>query len=155
MEVIPVGSTTIQYDGILDDQKFYNFLKDTLKGLGYNVIEGSYIQFSNNYVIDWSATKLIDDYMAYRLTLKIDFRGIKKGAGVKEGKQVEVKTGTVKVDVTYDILLDYLDKWAHGISKLIRPVYDKMNEEVMKQRKATFEEEVQNLKNTIQSNLGQ
>lgn len=155
MEVIPVGSTTIQYDGVLDDQKFYNFLKDTLKGLGYSVTEGSYVQFSNNYAIEWSATKLVDDYMAYRLTLKIDFRGIKKGSSVKDGKQVEVKTGTVQLRIVWDMLLDYLDKWTHGISKLIRPVYDKMNAEVMDQRKATFEEEVQNLKTTIQTTLGQ
>lgn len=155
MEVIPLGVTTIQYDGPLDDQKTYNFIKDTLTGLGYHVTESSYVQFSRNYAIDWSATKLIDDYMAYRLTLKIDYRGLNEATAMKDGKQVKIKTGTVQIKISADIMLDYLDKWTVGVSKLIRPIYDKMNQEVINQRKTTFEDEVNNIKTTIQSHLGQ
>lgn len=156
MEVIPLGTTVVQYEGVMDDQKTYNFIKDTLQGLGYKVVENSYAQFAGgNYSIEWTAKRLLDDYMAYRMVLKIDYRGVSEANAMKEGKQVKVKTGSVQIKITSDILLDYLDKWTTGISKLIRPIYDKMNSEVINQRKTAFEEEVQNLKNTLQAHFGE
>jgi hypothetical protein len=156
MEVVPVGTTNIQYEGALDDQKVYDFIKDTLQGRGYKVSEDSYVQFGGkNYSIDWTAMKLVDDYMAYRLRVKLDYRGLSEAPAMKDGKQIKIKTGTVQVRIVSDVLLDYLDKWTVGISKLIRPVYDKMNQEVISQRKATFNDEIQNIKNAIQSGLGQ
>jgi hypothetical protein len=156
MEVVPLGTTTVQYEGVLDEQQIYNFLKDTLQGLGYKVTETSYAQFGvTNHAIEWIASRYIDDYMCYRLTIKLDFRGITEGMAMKDGKQVKVKNGSVKILLIADILLDYLDKWTVGISKLIRPIYDKMNSEVINQRKAAFETEVQGLKTTLQSRFGQ
>ncbi len=156
MEVIPLGITTVQYEGIIDDQKFYNFVKDTLQGMGYKVTENAYVQFAGgNYAIDWSAKKLVDDYMAYRMNVKLDYRGLNETSAVKDGKPVKVKTGQVQIKIISDILLDYLDKWTVGISKLIRPIYDKMNRDVINQRKTAFENEIQNLKSSLQSHLGQ
>ncbi|EEZ92509.1 MAG: hypothetical protein BJBARM4_0933 [Candidatus Parvarchaeum acidiphilum ARMAN-4] len=74
---------------------------------------------------------------------------------MKEGKQVKAKTGTVQVQLVADILVDYLNKWTKGVSKLVRPVYDKMNEEVTTQRKTAFESEIESIKTAIQSNFGQ
>ena len=156
MEVVPVGNTVVQYEGIIDDSGSYNFIKTTLQGLGYKVAENSYAQFGGgNYAIDWTANKLVDDYMAYRLAIKLDYRGLNEGAAMKDGKQIKVKTGAVKITITAELLMDYLDKWTTGITKLIRPIYDKMNQEVINQRKAAFEEELQNFKTTIQSHFGQ
>ncbi len=156
MEIIPLGITVVQYDGIMDDQQSYNFIKTTLQGLGYKVTENSYVQFAgSNYAIEWTAKRMVDDYMAYRLTIKLDYRGINEASAMKDGKQIKIKTGGLKVTITADLILDYLDKWTVGISKFIRPIYDKMNQEVINQRKTTFENEVQNLKTAIQSHFGQ
>jgi hypothetical protein len=156
MEIIPMGSTKVQYQGVLDDQKFYNFLRDVLVSAGYAVKETNYIQFSGaNYVIKWVATKVIDDYMAYRIKVNLDYRNIQETMAVKDGNQVKTKTGTVQVELVSDIMVDYLNKWTKGVSKLVRPIYDKMNEEVVTQRKAAFESDVENIKNTIQSNFNQ
>ncbi len=156
MEIIPMGNTTVQYEGILDDQKFYNFLRDLLVSAGYSVKETNYIQFSGaNYVIKWVAMKVIDDYMAYRITVNLDYRNIQETMAVKDGKQVKAKTGTVQVQLVSDILVDYLNKWTKGVSKLVRPIYDKMNEEVVEQRKAAFESDVESIKSAIQSNFNQ
>ena len=46
MEIIPMGNTTVQYQGVIDDQKFYNFLRDLLVSAGYSVKETNYVQFS-------------------------------------------------------------------------------------------------------------
>ncbi len=151
-----MGSTKVQYQGVLDDQKFYNFLRDVLVSAGYAVKETNYIQFSGaNYVIKWVATKVIDDYMAYRIKVNLDYRNIQETMAVKDGNQVKTKTGTVQVELVSDIMVDYLNKWTKGVSKLVRPIYDKMNEEVVTQRKAAFESDVENIKNTIQSNFNQ
>ncbi|MCL4397085.1 hypothetical protein M1494_01940 [Candidatus Parvarchaeota archaeon] len=156
MEIIPMGTTTVQYEGVLDDQKFYNFLRGLLVSAGYSVKETSYIQFSGaNYVIKWIAMKVIDDYMAYRITVNLDYRNIQETMAVKDGKQVKAKTGTVQVQLVSDILVDYLNKWTKGVSKLVRPIYDKMNEEVVTQRKTAFESDVESIKSTIQSNFNQ
>ncbi len=156
MEIIPLGVTVVQYQGTMDDQQTYNFVKTTLQGLGYKVAENSYIQFAGgNYAIEWTAKRMIDDYMAYRLTIKLDYRNISEAAAVKDGKQVKIKTGDLKVQIIADLVLDYLDKWTVGISKFIRPIYDKMNQEVINQRKTAFENEIQNLKTAIQSHFGQ
>ncbi|MEM0143828.1 MAG: hypothetical protein QXL94_07805 [Candidatus Parvarchaeum sp.] len=156
MEIIPMGSTTVHYEGVVDDQKFYNFLRDLLVSSGYSVKETNYIQFSGaNYVIKWTAMKVIDDYMAYRISVNLDYRNIQETMAVKEGKQVKAKTGTVEVQLVSDILVDYLNKWTKGVSKFVRPIYDKMNEEVISQRKTAFENDVENIKSTIQSNLNQ
>ena len=156
MEIIPMGTTTVQYEGVLDDQKFYNFLRGLLVSAGYSVKETSYIQFSGaNYVIKWIAMKVIDDYMAYRITVNLDYRNIQETMAVKDGKQVKAKTGTVQVQLVSDILVDYLNKWTKGVSKLVRPIYDKMNEEVVTQRKRAFESDVESIKSTIQSNFNQ
>jgi hypothetical protein len=154
MEIIPMGNTTVQYEGTLDDQKFYNFLRDLLVSAGYSVKETNYIQFSGaNYVIKWTATKVIDDYMAYRINVNLDYRNIQETVALKEGKQVKAKTGTVQVQLVSDILVDYLNKWTKGVSKFVRPIYDKMNEEVVTQRKAAFESDVNSIKSAIQSNF--
>ncbi len=154
MEVIPLGTTAIQHQGLLDDQAFYNFLKETLESYGYAVTETSYIQFAGaNYVIKWDAKKVIDDYMAYRIAIDLNYRGITETTAMKEGKPVKAKTGTVEVKLTGDILLDYLNKWTTGVSKLIRPVYDKMNAEVTKQRKEAFENEIQSIKSALQGHF--
>ena len=151
-----MGTTTVQYEGVLDDQKFYNFLRDLLVSTGYSVKETSYIQFSGlNYVIKWIAMKVIDDYMAYRITVNLDYRNIQETMAVKDGKQLKVKTGTVQVQLVSDILVDYLNKWTKGVSKLVRPIYDKMNEEVVNQRKTAFESDVESIKSTIQANFNQ
>lgn len=151
-----MGTTTVQYEGVLDDQKFYNFLRGLLVSAGYSVKETSYIQFSGaNYVIKWIAMKVIDDYMAYRITVNLDYRNIQETMAVKDGKQVKAKTGTVQVQLVSDILVDYLNKWTKGVSKLVRPIYDKMNEEVVTQRKTAFESDVESIKSTIQSNFNQ
>lgn len=151
-----MGNTTVQYEGVLDDQKFYNFLRDLLVSAGYSVKETNYIQFSGaNYVIKWVAMKVIDDYMAYRITVNLDYRNIQETMAVKDGKQVKAKTGTVQVQLVSDILVDYLNKWTKGVSKLVRPIYDKMNEEVVEQRKAAFESDVESIKSAIQSNFNQ
>ena len=156
MEIIPMGTTTVQYEGVLDDQKFYNFLRGLLVSAGYSVKETSYIQFSGaNYVIKWIAMKVIDDYMAYRITVNLDYRNIQETMAVKDGKKVKAKTGTVQVQLVSDILVDYLNKWTKGVSKLVRPIYDKMNEEVVTQRKTAFESDVESIKSTIQSNFNQ
>jgi hypothetical protein len=156
MEIIPMGNTTVQYEGVLDDQKFYNFLRGLLISAGYSVKETNYIQFSGaNYVIKWIATKVIDDYMAYRITVNLDYRNIQETMAVKDGKQVKAKTGTVQVQLVSDIMVDYLNKWTKGVSKLVRPIYDKMNEEVVQQRKAAFENDVESIKSAIQSNFNQ
>jgi hypothetical protein len=156
MEIIPMGSTKVQYQGVLDDQKFYNFLRDVLVSAGYAVKETNYIQFSGaNYVIKWVAMKVIDDYMAYRIKVNLDYRNIQETMAVKDGNQVKTKTGTVQVELVSDIMVDYLNKWTKGVSKLVRPIYDKMNEEVVTQRKTAFESDVENIKNTIQSNFNQ
>ncbi|MCL5016747.1 MAG: hypothetical protein M1441_01225 [Candidatus Parvarchaeota archaeon] len=155
MEVVPIGTNSIQYEGVLDDQKFYNFFKDTLEGLGYSVVETSYVQFAgNNYSIKWAARKVIDDYMAYRLNISLDYRNLNEASGVRDGKPVKVKTGTVQVKLVADLLLDYMNKWATGVSKLVRPVYDKMNQDLIEQRKKAFETEVQDIKSTLQSHVG-
>ncbi|MCL4399117.1 hypothetical protein M1293_01210 [Candidatus Parvarchaeota archaeon] len=155
MEIIPVGTTSVQYQGLMDDQNFYNFMKDTLQGIGYKVNETSYIQFAGqNYAITWVAKKFIDDYMAYRITIKLDYRGLTETTATKDGKQIKMKTGTVQITLVSDILLDYLDKWAVGVSKLIRPIFDKMNKDVLVQRRNTFENEIQNIKSSIQSHFG-
>ncbi|MCL5420735.1 MAG: hypothetical protein M1284_03225, partial [Candidatus Parvarchaeota archaeon] len=126
MEIIPMGSTKVQYQGVLDDQKFYNFLRDVLVSAGYAVKETNYIQFSGaNYVIKWVATKVIDDYMAYRIKVNLDYRNIQETMAVKDGNQVKTKTGTVQVELVSDIMVDYLNKWTKGVSKLVRPIYDK------------------------------
>ena len=151
-----MGSTKVQYQGVLDDQKFYNFLRDVLVSAGYAVKETNYIQFSGaNYVIKWVAMKVIDDYMAYRIKVNLDYRNIQETMAVKDGNQVKTKTGTVQVELVSDIMVDYLNKWTKGVSKLVRPIYDKMNEEVVTQRKTAFESDVENIKNTIQSNFNQ
>jgi hypothetical protein len=156
MEIIPMGNTTVQYQGIIDDQKFYNFLRDLLVSAGYSVKETNYVQFSGaNYVIKWIAMKVIDDYMAYRITVNLDYRNLQETMAMKEGKQVKAKTGTVQVQLVSDILVDYLNKWTKGVSKLVRPVYDKMNEEVTTQRKTAFESEIESIKTAIQSNFSQ
>ncbi len=155
MEVIPLGTTTVQYEGVMDDQRTYTFMKDTLRGLGYKVTENSYVQFGPNYAIEWTAKRLIDDYMAYRMVIKLDYRGLTEANAMKDGKQVKVKTGTVQIKIISDVLLDYLDKWTVGISKFIRPIYDKMHSEVINQRKTAFEEEIQSLKTTLQAHFGQ
>ncbi|MCL4406478.1 MAG: hypothetical protein M1573_01345 [Candidatus Parvarchaeota archaeon] len=155
MEVLPIGTKQIQYQGVLDDQKFYNFFKDTLEGLGYSVVENSYVQFGgNNFNIKWTARKVVDDYMAYRLTIIIDYLGLTDANAVSDGKPVKVKTGTVNVKMVADVLLDYMNKWTVGVSKLVRPVYDKMNQDLITQRKNSFEAEVQDIKSTLQSHLG-
>ncbi len=156
MEIIPMGNTTVQYEGILDDQKFYNFLKDLFISAGYSVKETNYVQFSGaNYVIKWIAMKVIDDYMAYRITVNLDYRNIQEIMATKDGKQVKAKTGTVQVQLVADILVDYLNKWTKGVSKLVRPLYDKMNEEVLTQRKTAFESDIESIKSSIQSNFNQ
>ena len=155
MEIVPVGTTSVQYQGLMDDQNFYNFVKDTLQGMGYKVNETSYIQFAGqNYTITWVAKKFIDDYMAYRITIKLDYRGLTETTATKDGKQIKMKSGTVQIMLVSDILLDYLDKWAVGVSKFIRPVFDKMNKDVLVQRRNTFENEIQNIKSAIQSHFG-
>jgi hypothetical protein len=154
METIPMGTTTVQYEGVLDDQKFYNFFRDALKGLGYKAVETSFVQFAGgNYTIDWNAKRLIDDYMAYKMAIRINYRGLTESAAVQNGKQVKVKTGTVSVTIVSDIILDYMDKWTSGLPKLIRPIYDKMNQDVLTQRKTAFENDIQNLKTTLQSHF--
>ncbi len=156
METISIGVTVVQYAGVMDEQNTYNFIKDTLKGLGYNVTENSYIHFGGtNYAISWTAKKLLDDYMAYRITLKLDYRGLAESTAIQGGKQVKIRTGELKVTIVADMLLDHLDKWTSGVSKFIRPVYDKMNQDVISQRKTAFENEVGDLKNTLQSHFGQ
>ncbi len=153
MEIVPVGTTNIQYEGVFDDQKFYNFAKDSLQSNGYKVSENKYVQFGPNYHIEWSANKLIDDYMAYRIKFVLDYRNMTETSAMKDGKPVKVKTGTVQVTMVSDLLLDYLDKWATGISKLVRPIYDKMNAAQIDQRKRTFDNDIQNIKNTLQSHF--
>ncbi len=156
METISVGTTVVQYSGVMDDQSIYNFVKSTLEGLGYKVTENSYVQFGGgNYAINWTAKKLLDDYMAYRITVKLDYRGLSESTAVQEGKQVKVKTGNLKISIMADLLLDYLDKWTSGVSKFIRPVYDKMNKDTLNQRKTAFENEIGDLKNTLQVHFGQ
>jgi hypothetical protein len=156
MEIMPMGTTAVQYEGVLDDQKFYNFLRGLFVSAGYSVKETNYVQFSGaNYVIKWIATKVIDDYMAYRISVNLDYRNIQETMAVKDGKQVKAKTGTVQVELVSDILIDYLNKWTKGVSKFVRPIYDKMNEEVVKQRKTAFENDIENIKTSIQANFNQ
>ena len=151
-----MGNTTVQYEGVIDDQKFYNFLRNLFISAGYSVKETNYIQFSGaNYVIKWLAMKVIDDYMAYRITVNLDYRHLEEVMAVKEGKQVKTKKGTVQVQLVSDIMVDYLNKWTKGVSKLVRPIYDKMNEEVLSQRKTAFESDVESIKNSIQANFNQ
>lgn len=154
MEVIPVGTSSLQYEGTFDDAAFYNFSKDTFQNAGYSVKESRHIQFAGpNYHIEWFATKAIDDYMAYRIKVILDFRNVTETSVIKDGKPAKVKTGTVQVELSSDMLLDYLDKWTTGISKLIRPIYDKMNAQVLEQRKNTFEQDIQNIKATLQAHF--
>jgi hypothetical protein len=156
MEIMPMGTTAVQYEGVLDDQKFYNFLRGLFVSAGYSVKETNYVQFSGaNYVIKWIATKVIDDYMAYRISVNLDYRNIQETMAVKDGKQVKAKTGTVQVELVSDILIDYLNKWTKGVSKFVRPIYDKMNEEVVKQRKTAFESDIESIKTSIQANFNQ
>lgn len=153
---MPMGTTAVQYEGVLDDQKFYNFLRGLFVSAGYSVKETNYVQFSGaNYVIKWIATKVIDDYMAYRISVNLDYRNIQETMAVKDGKQVKAKTGTVQVELVSDILIDYLNKWTKGVSKFVRPIYDKMNEEVVKQRKTAFESDIESIKTSIQANFNQ
>ena len=156
MEIMPMGTTAVQYEGVLDDQKFYNFLRGLFVSAGYSVKETNYVEFSGaNYVIKWIATKVIDDYMAYRISVNLDYRNIQETMAVKDGKQVKAKTGTVQVELVSDILIDYLNKWTKGVSKFVRPIYDKMNEEVVKQRKTAFESDIESIKTSIQANFNQ
>ncbi|MBE5728341.1 hypothetical protein IHE51_00590 [Candidatus Parvarchaeota archaeon] len=154
MEIIPVGSTSFQHEGSLDDQKFYSFAKETLKKEGYNVVETSYVQFGgNNYHIEWLAQKALDDYMAYRINVVLDFSNITETSVMKEGKPIKAKTGKVIVQLVSTIILDFLNKWTGGVSKFVKPLYDRMNSETMTQRKEAFENELDNIKNTLQSSL--
>ena len=90
MEIIPLGTTQVQYDGVLDDKKFYNFIKDTLQSSGYKVMENAFVQFAGgNYHIEWTAKKLVDDYMAFRMILHIDYRGLTETSAMQAGKPVE------------------------------------------------------------------
>ncbi|MGC8516617.1 MAG: hypothetical protein ACP5MT_01845 [Candidatus Acidifodinimicrobium sp.] len=154
MEIIPVGSTSFQHEGSLDDQKFYSFAKETLKKEGYRVVETSYVQFGgNNYHIEWLAQKALDDYMAYRINVVLDFSNITEASAIKEGKQIKTKTGKVIVQLISSIVLDFLNKWTSGVSKLVKPLYDRMNSETMNQRKEAFQNELDNIKNALQGSL--
>ncbi|MCW1293950.1 MAG: hypothetical protein OH316_01215 [Candidatus Parvarchaeota archaeon] len=154
MEIIPVGSTSFQHEGSLDDQKFYIFAKESLKKEGYNVVETSYVQFGgNNYHIEWLAQKALDDYMAYRINMIIDFANITESSAMKEGKPIKAKTGKVTVQIVSSIVLDFLNRWTSGVTKLVKPLYDRMNSETLTQRKEAFENELDSIKNALQNFL--
>ncbi|MCL5009608.1 MAG: hypothetical protein M1433_01330 [Candidatus Parvarchaeota archaeon] len=156
METISVSTNVVQYAGVMDSQDTYNFIKDTLTGMGYRVSETSFVQFGgNNYAITWVAKKLLDDYMAYKMTIKLDYRSLSESTAIQNGKQVKVNTGELKITIISDLLLDFLDKWTSGVSKFVRPIYDKMNQDVINQRKTAFENEIGDFKSTLKSHFGQ
>ncbi|MDP8013036.1 MAG: hypothetical protein RAK22_02955 [Nanoarchaeota archaeon] len=154
MEVVPVGSLKFKNEGVINDQKFYVTAQDILKDQGFSVMETAYIQFGGgNYHVEWVATKIIDDYMSYRINIVLEFTGLADATITKGGQQIKVRTGTISVEFNYSVLLDYLNKWTTGISKIVKPVYDKMNSEALNSRKAELEREVQDIKAKMQNNI--
>lgn len=154
MEVNKIGSFEIKYEGIFDDQKFYALAQDIIKGEGFSLMETSYIQFGgNNYHIEWVASKIIDDYMSYRLNISLEFTNLNDTTIVRDGKQIKARTGGVSILLIYSIILDYLNKWSTGVSKFIKPIYDKMSAETYEKRKAELEQIALDIKSKLQSNL--
>ncbi len=154
MEVNKIGSFEIKYEGVFDDQKFYVLAQDIIKSEGFSLMETSYIQFGGaNYHIEWVASKFIDDYTSYRLNIVLEFTNLNETTVMKDGKQIKAKTGGVSVNVIYSMVMDYLNKWSTGVSKFIKPIYEKMSADTIEKRKAELEQIALDIKSKLQNSL--
>ncbi len=146
MDSIPITSKTFVYTGVININNFLNQIKTLLTNLGYTVTETKFEQTSdkgkNNYNTEMIGEKLLDDYMKYSLSIKIQITNVSDTTMMKDNTPTTVKTGTINLSVSGNLVLDYEDKWSTGIMKLMRPLFDKINEEQRKDRSTRLQQEI-------------
>jgi uncharacterized membrane protein len=155
MDSIPAGSKSFVYTGVIDINGFLNQVKSLLSNLGYTVAETKFEQSSdkgkNNYNTEWAAEKILDDYMKFSVSIKIQIKGVSDTTLMKDNVPTTVKTGTINLSATGSLLLDYEDKWSTGIMKILRPLFDKINEEQRNERIKKLQQDIDSLINALKS----
>ena len=119
----------IEHKGVFDLKDLYNTMYDWLKRKGYAWAEKEYKDSqiapgAKQIEIEWEATKEIDDYMQFVLTLNLMFV-VQDVEVEKEGIKVKAQSGNVSIKISALVLKDYGGKWEKPISSLLREFYDK------------------------------
>ncbi|MCW1292684.1 MAG: hypothetical protein QXX36_00250 [Candidatus Rehaiarchaeum fermentans] len=154
MDQLPITSKKFSYTGIIDVNGFLQVVKKNLEAKGFSVEETKFEQSGSenkNYSIEWSATKQLDDYTMYSLTVKINFSDVKDATVLKNNVPTQTKIGKVDLSIDASMMLDYQEKWSAGLLKILRPLFDRMNKELIESRKKSLANSVDEIVGALKS----
>ncbi len=116
---------TISYEGDIDLNELYSFVKSWFKDKGFFLVEKEHEGSAEKFKSKWNAEKKVDDYTKYALTITL------KGSKLKSisAKDKNLKNGEFSVAVESYLEKDYEDKWeGKPILKFFRTFYNKVIE---------------------------
>ncbi len=130
MEEVSITKSKIKHVGTFSFGDFYKLMYETLKSMGYVVIENEYKikkgAEGDEVEINWDAYKTIDDYTRFRLNVFVFIVGLKKvQMKLPNGATVSRDSGDVSVSISGFIQTDYLNRWeTHPLLKFLKGIYD-------------------------------
>lgn len=130
MEEISITKSQINHSGIFSFGDLYKLLYETMKNMGYVVIENAYKlkkgAEGDEVEIDWDCYKTIDDYTRFRVNIHIFIAGLSKvQVKLSNGTSVKRDNGKIMIGFSAFVQTDYLNKWeTHPLLKFLKGVYD-------------------------------
>ncbi len=123
-------SEKVKFSGLFDFKDTYQFVHSWVTEEGYSVEEEKYQESikgdSKDIEIIWNCKLKISDY--FRAVLKLKWRvvGLKKTEAEKDGRRIQMDSGTVEIKISGILERDYQNKWdkSPGL-RFLRGIYDK------------------------------
>lgn len=121
----------VKLSGIFDLRELYIHMHNWLtQEFRYDVKELKYDEKTRSggkkYLINWRATREIDEYSQFVLHVDWDLRRIKEITVERGGEKVKMQQGKLKIVVTAQIETDYDGRWETSpFFKFLRGFYEK------------------------------
>ena len=121
----PLQEDYIRYKGVFDMKKLYRSLQQWFTNRGYRFMEKTYKHKPPETEIDWSAKRLIDDYIMYGVDLKFHIWELEDVEVVKDGKKTVMQQGRMKITLSGHVVTDYSGRWEETpMKQWLQKVYD-------------------------------
>lgn len=120
----------IKQSSVLNLDELYVLMYKFFELYGYDFQEQEYRDIDKgggkkNLEIRWYAEKKVDDYVKFIVKISMMVVGFEKIEIEEEGIKRKSSKGTAEFRFDALIEKDYDDRWAGGVMKFIREVYDK------------------------------
>jgi hypothetical protein len=134
----------IKQAGLFDFKEFYSFVYDLLNGQEYDISEKKYsekiVGEAKEIEIKWEATRRISDYFKFMIKLDWFITGMRKVKVKREGKEIEMNSGSVEINFKAILVKDYENRWeGEPFWKFLRGIYDRY---VIRSRIEDYEEKL-------------